>query len=620
MTDKLHKKVTFFGVAVCTAVLAVTVNLLFGFAGKFFRWDATPGHLYSLSYETLNFLADNKMPVAVQFYQTAKLENKNPKLGEYADYVRKILQQYKSKGDGKIDISWIEVEPFQNTQVAAEKAGIKEFDYTNGNRYLYLGANFTTADGFSRTIPQFLPENKNSLEDDITRNLSVLTSRKNIKIGIISPFFDVIEDKDVFMRKTVDAPFISELRRQGFQLEPLSADIVSIPKDFDAVLVFYPSKYDIAGIYALDQYLVHGGRVMMFLDSFFEDRFRGEDVFVPYESGLLPLLDKYGVFYHENQLVGNNIHNRELFMDGQSVKYPFWLELVDDNLKDHKILNGIHRLRFNHSGFFETALTEGLVTTVLAATDQKSGIMPAEKIVNLGYDYLSANYLVTDGEYPVVVLLEGQFTSLFEGPFTDDVKVMADFLPFSAVADKEGKLLLIGDADMVSAALWQKDAKVKEAQHGYDSDNLLFLRNALDYLTESGYAEVGKKSVAEEVGITDVVSQKILAKYQGQRNKIFQAREDVKKGIEEQVLQMEKEQVPSILQIKQLENLKRQEIEVNKNIDKVSYMIAEEYNNLTSWFFLITIFLFPLLFGLIVGGGYFIYQKKMYRRFEEKVK
>ena len=198
---KIKQKFSLSLLIVGMVVLFIAVNLLQSMLFGQAYIDLTADKRYSLTSQSVEFLKKNDTPIMIRMYQSKDLLKQNRILGEYGEYVRKLLLEYKKYGGKKIDLSIVEVEPFANTQVEAEKSGIKPVDFNDGKGLLYLGASFITADGRSEVIDKFDPERINSVEDDITRLLSVLVKKNKTTLGIISPFIKVAESGNVLHQK-----------------------------------------------------------------------------------------------------------------------------------------------------------------------------------------------------------------------------------------------------------------------------------------------------------------------------------------------------------------------------------------------------------------------------------
>lgn len=613
MGRQMNKNAKLLVFAIAIIILTVALNLIFGLAAGNIYFDLTTDKRYSLSEETKDFLHKNDNQVSVRLYISKDIAKKNADLGQYADYLRKLLTQYQQMSHGKIDLAVIEVAPFASTQAEAEKAGIREFDFADGKRYIYLGASFTNSQGKTLSIAQFWPQRQAIVEDDISRKLAVLTASESPLLGIISPYFNVA-DEDNPLKYSKNWPFVEQLKNDGYRVISLRETMPYIPENVDGVLVFYPLKLNQMAIYALDQYLLRGGKVMVMTDAFAEARFHNAEEYISYDSGMQKFLQNAGIGYSENILAGDNLFSRELVLDGRKIKYPLWLTVGSGQMSDHPIMQGVNQLYLNHSGFFNYTPQEGLDETVLFATSQDSGVLPAEIIAEISYDNLLKNYQAHAKSYPLALLVEGNFKSLFSKPIVTNFEVLKQMPPFLNVSIAKGKLLVVGDSDMLAAKLWngnnQQNQKVYDAE--IISDNFAFLRRAVDYLTDSGFLNTGRKDIAQNnKNLSDVFYQAAVDSYQEQKREAVNHLLDIRREI---VLLKEKigaSALSSIKQSKELEQLQRKEIAAEQELRRLSFLVKERYENFLFGFAILLTAVLPLLAILLIGSIYWGYNLRI---------
>lgn len=592
-------------------VLLIAVNLLQSMLFGRSYIDLTEDKRFSLTPQTVEFLKSNDALIIIRLYQSKDLLKQNRVLGEYAEYIRKLLMEYKKYGGKKIELSVIDVEPFTNTQVEAEKAGIKPFDFNDGKGLQYLGASFISADGRSFVIDKFYPERLNSVEDDITRQLSVLAKNKKTRLGIISPFFKIAESENILHQKD-DYPFVRRLKNQGYDVVSISEKLPYISNDIDVVLLFYPVKLETTSIYAIDQYLMRGGKVMVMLDTFSEDRFKNKDEYISYNSGMQKFLENIGVVYYDNLLIGDGINSREMVLDGRKIKYPFWINIGKSHLKDHFITRNIKNLYINHAGFFDYKDNDDVVETVLLGATKKSGIMKTEILANLNMDTLQQNYSLSEDSYPLAILLEGKFKSLFNQPLVLDKRLLSVMPAFLSIPIDEGKLLLVSDADMANGNLWQETKSDDESKD--ITDNFIFIRNALDYLSQNGYASAGLKNIVKtNTSLSSVAYAIAEASYHDEKVKISSELVSTKKRIDE-INSNGVVKALSIKQMKEIEELKRQEIAYNQDLQRIVYLIGKRYQNILSVISGMLVLILPLLSVGIIYGIYCLYGNYLRRK------
>ena len=315
-------------------VFLIAFNLMFFLLFGDVNIDLTKNKKYSLSNETINFLENNTEQINIKFFVSKDLQSKNPKLAEYAEYLRKLLNEYKNKSNGYIDISVVDVVPFENSQAEAERYGVTEFNLGDGIKYQFLGVSFSNISGQFQTIPRLIPQRKENVEDDITRILSIVSRRGNPYVGVISPLFSVADETNP-IKNVKNWPFINAIEDFGYNIIPIRATTPYIDDAIDVVVLLYPMNIDTALRYALDQYLVKGGSLVILMDAFSEERFREQEEYYSYRSGLSQFLEHHGVSYDEYVLVGDNTSSRTVIMDGRKVQYPLKIDINKDMLANH---------------------------------------------------------------------------------------------------------------------------------------------------------------------------------------------------------------------------------------------------------------------------------------------
>lgn len=613
MIKRITKGTLFAGAVLGVLLLLWSADFLISWTTENAVWDITPDKRYSLSRETKEFLAKNNTDISIRLYVSNDLASKNPEWGAYALYIKKLLEEYRHNGFGRISLTVTEVLPFTNTQIAAEKAGVTELKNPNGEKYMYLGASFTNSWGETLSINGFYPKRQKDVEDDITRLLSILASGTKRAVGIISPFFDISKTANPLDNAT-NWPFINQLRAAGFKVVPIGEAQPYIPRSLDAVLVYYPLKLDRAGLYALDQYLMHGGKIIMMADVFSEERFRKKDVFVTYQSGVHELLNKMGLDYAEDILVGDNINSRPIMLDGKMTKYPFLITVGQDQMAPHSITKGLTNLTLDYAGLLDYKPQKNLKATILFSTGENSGAMQSHKIAEESDEALLKSYYATEGKYPLAVLLEGRFTSIFDSPISENPKLL-DALPvFLTTGIKEGKFLFVADADMALESLWNKSDLSGIYETEFASDNMRFIRNAVDYMTNSPYASVPAKQ--------DNQSQSLAAAFYHQAMSIFAPSQienagklaEIKKKILLKKEAMAAAEILSLQQAKEIEELQRQEEKLREESALLTYMAKEEYEKAVSGFAQGIIIICPIGIVLLLAGIYKLYQSRVSAR------
>ena len=417
-------------------------------------------------------------------------------------------------------------------------------------------------------------------------------------------------------------PFVKSMEAFGYNVLPIRSTTPVIDENIDVVLLLYPVNISSTLIYALDQYLVKGGSVVIMMDSFSEERFREQEEFYSYRSKILDFLQNFGVSYDEDLVVGDNINSRNLIMENRSIRYPFKVNITKSMMASHPINENIDLVYYNHGGFFEYEEQDNLVATVLAKTSANSGIMTAHKFTDLGYDDLLKNYVYSNENYVLSLLLEGKFEPYYKYPPINSKDLIEKLPVFVNVAEKEGKLLLLGDADIVNEVLWNADIGEKNGIFNirYSSDNLLFLRNIFDYMAGNNYVSAGKKYVEKSnKNLVDVFQKYAIKYYNDERQKILVQIAEVKEKLMNIEVNKSEFDAFSIKKIKEKELLSRKETEANLALGKIAYLIGERYNLYKMIFSIFVILIIPLSSVVSIWIAYACYYNKLVKKTKDYI-
>jgi len=246
--------------------------------GKRIKLDVTQEQLYTLSSGTKAILARLDQPVKVKLYYSRTASMKAPDnikyFNNYYEYVRALLDEYAAVSNGKVQVQVIDPRPFSDDEVDAIRYGLKKFPITQEENF-FFGLVLQTRFGVEKVIPFFSPDRQNFIEYDISRLIDTAITRQKKKIGILSSLPVMGENISPYMAQMMQmqgqqpkAPwtFVQQLRQQY--------DVTEIPKDtndinnIDTLLVIHPKKLPEQTRFAIDQYILKGGRTIICIDPY----------------------------------------------------------------------------------------------------------------------------------------------------------------------------------------------------------------------------------------------------------------------------------------------------------------------------------------------------------------
>ncbi len=244
--------------------------------GKSMKLDITEQGLYTLSEGTRAILAKLNQPINIKLYYARTAAMKAPDAirhyNDYFHFVRAILEEYVAAGNGMVTLQVIDPRPFSDDEQEALRYGLERFIITEEESF-FFGLIVRTPFGATRTIDFFTPDRQNFVEYDISYLIDTVISREKTRIGILSSL-PVMGDQVTgymaqMMRLQGRQPrpswaFVNEMQER-YDVQSISTDIEEI-KEIDLLLVVHPKDLPEKTLFAIDQFLLKGGRAIILLD------------------------------------------------------------------------------------------------------------------------------------------------------------------------------------------------------------------------------------------------------------------------------------------------------------------------------------------------------------------
>jgi ABC-type uncharacterized transport system involved in gliding motility auxiliary subunit len=256
------------------AVLAIGVNMLADRLLPRARIDLTSQRLYTLSEGTRQVLAGLDDPITLRLFYSRRLGAEIPVYGAYADRVREMLAEYASLSDGKVKLEVFDPEPFSEVEDRAMAFGLQGVPVDQSGEQVYFGLAGTNLVDDERTIAFFQPERERFLEYDLTRLVYDLSNPDRPVIGVMSPLPLNGDPRAMMMRQPQlgqPAAVMTQLR-QFFTVKDIPLDAQVIEPDVQVLVVAHPQGLGDAAQYAIDQFVMRGGKLMVLVDPHSESQ------------------------------------------------------------------------------------------------------------------------------------------------------------------------------------------------------------------------------------------------------------------------------------------------------------------------------------------------------------
>ena len=299
------------GGLIALAVLFLAVVMLSNMSLRGVRLDLTQNKLYTLSKGTQQVLRELKEPVNLYYYFSRDAAAKqSPLVLPYATRVREFLEEVAARSGGKIHLQVIDPQPFSDDEDRAAESGLQPLQAGAGDA-LYFGLAGTNSTDGRSSIPDFRADREEFLEYDVAKLIQELGTPKKPVIGLMSSIGLQGQFNPVTGQMGEPWPIYTEIQ-QLFNLRTLTLDLDHIDKDVDVLMLVHPKQLPPKTLYAIDQFVLRGGRLLLLVDPNAGADLSGQDPSNPlagamanHSSDLQPLLSTWGVDYDAGKVVGD---------------------------------------------------------------------------------------------------------------------------------------------------------------------------------------------------------------------------------------------------------------------------------------------------------------------------
>ncbi len=291
--------------ALAAVIAFFLVNLAVGnVAGM--RADLTEDRVYTLSPGTENILKNLNKPITLTLYYSASLGTASPIYGNYATRVKDMLRVFASTSGGSLTVSFKDPKPFSEEEDKAVELGLQGIPLDQTGAKAYFG--LTAASGDKNDAIAFLQiERERFLEYDLASTINKLGADRKTVLAVQSsrPIFG---DFRLQMRGLPMTPSaLVEQLRGAFDVKQIFSfeDIWDIKPD--VLMIVHPGELDDQEYYHLDQYLLNGGKALIFIDPFNETAAGRQRGPMPERitSDMKKLLDHWGVEIANDKIAGD---------------------------------------------------------------------------------------------------------------------------------------------------------------------------------------------------------------------------------------------------------------------------------------------------------------------------
>jgi ABC-type uncharacterized transport system involved in gliding motility auxiliary subunit len=482
---------------VALAVLFLGVVMLSNVGLRGMRVDLTQNRLYTLSPGTQQVLADLKEPINLYFYFSREAAAKQaPLVMPYATRVREFLEELAARAGGKIHLAVVDPQPFSDEEDRAAEFGLQSLQPGSGDA-LYFGLTGTNSTDGRSSIPSFQADREEFLEYDVAKLINELGTPKKPVIGLISSLGLEGQFNPMTGQMGEPWPILTQLQ-ELFTVRSLTANVDRIDKDVDVLMLVHPKQLPPKTLYAIDQFVMRGGRILLFVDPNAGADTSGQDPSNPlagamanHSSDLAPLLAAWGVDYDATKVIGDLERGLEVRTSMQSppIRHIGILGLghADMNQKD-VVSASLDKINLATAGSLAARPGAKTAFEPLLLSSASAAPIPAQRFNALmDPTTLRDGFKPTGVRYALAARITGPVESAFpQGAPPDQKTAAGPPIAHLAKSAAPANIVIIADTDLLMDYMWVQTREVfgqRVAQAFANNGDLV--ANILDNLSGS---------------------------------------------------------------------------------------------------------------------------------------
>ena len=600
MQHKLTSSVNLLLIVLVFISLVFVNNQLFSSV----RLDLTESQVYSLSRGSKQILKNIDEPINLYFYFSDKASKNMTSLRNYANRVEGLLTEYETFANGKLKLQILDPQVFSEQEDRANQFGLTAANIGSAGEPIYMGLAATNAVDGQQVIAFFDPQKEASLEYEISKMIYQLNETEPLKITLITDL--AVEGGQNPMTGQFEPPwtFLTQLK-QLYKVEKSGFDITNLPDDTDVLLLIHSKELSDALLFAIDQYALSGGKILVFVDAHNESdssAMIGDPMFSGNSSNLGRLFRAWGVQFDSEKVLLDAMAGLDIRTESGGVARHFgFVGLTAEQInREDVITSNLEVINGASFGVFNQYKDTKTMWLPLIQSTQDSDLMDVGAYIKTqDPEELAKVYQSDNQSYVLATRLSGQADSAFmqvpEGLEMTEIKTSTNKL----------NVILVGDTDMLADRFWvQKSNFFGQTISTPFANNGDFVTNAVENLGGSDALisirsrGIFSRSFSKVDELTVVAEQKFRDQEQ-----ILQRRLE---ETEQQLLQLQNQQVEGgsmIISAEQqfaVDEFLEKKVTIRKSLRDVRHQLDKDIESLGNWLKLFNIALAPMILILLL--------------------
>ncbi len=636
----IHK--LFTGLGLATVIIMVLLGaVISNFLFRGIQIDLTEHKIYTLSDATRTLLENLEDEIILNFYFSASLAETTPQLRSYADHVRQTLEKLVEISAGRLRLNVTDPIPFSDAEDDANVAGLQALPANTGGDKIYFGLEAkreseATEDGETTTlrsevIPFFLREKENFLEYDLARTIYKASLERDPIVGLVSNFGGL--DMRFLGGPPREDPMVFTQIRNTFDVrEPLLEKQGELD-DIDLLLLVHPQNLTELEVYYVEQFLLAGGKALIFVDPFAESASRNPLSGAPAESSASDfntLFSHWGLDFDSEKAVLDADLGLSVTLASNGAqtqaRHLGVLGLKANNMNPNDIVTAdLAVINISSVGALDLTEASTLTLTPMLNSSKRAMLTDSNRFQFLfDPNVLAQDFSASGKSYVIAARIEGEVETAFpEGPSleTTDPQEETDAEDEDAGSDADEEprapdmskhlakgaldVIVIADTDLLADNFWVRISNFFGRRIASPfADNGNFLLNAVDNLTGSAaLIDVrGREGFTRPFTRVEDLRRKADADYVRKEQELQRRLSETEKELNELQAKRDSDDATSVLTSEQEERLaqfQREAAEIRKELRAVRRDLTRDIDNLGSQLKAANIVLMPFLLTLL---------------------
>jgi len=304
------------GLAVIAVVTVLAVAIISSLPSL--RIDLTEDNLYSLSDGTRNIVANLQTPIELMFFYSESATEDIPQIRSYGTRVQELLNEIVLASNGRLSLNVIDPEPFSEDEDLATEFGIQAVPVTQGGQAIYFGLVAAQEESAvvnpalgraAETMPLIRPDQEQFLEYEFMKLVSKVNNPDLQVVGLLTEL-DIDGGFDPIAGQATPQWMIMDIIRQLYAVQRVDYAASEIDEEIDILMIVHPQGLSQQTLYAVDQFVMRGGKTMLFLDpnadSLVSRSQQGNLIPAGMSSELPGLLEAWGIDFPADKVLTDN--------------------------------------------------------------------------------------------------------------------------------------------------------------------------------------------------------------------------------------------------------------------------------------------------------------------------